>query len=97
MINITFAIANPWFKSWRDFKNIRHWHGRWPIAHKHWEVEILRDGYFVQLDFAYTTRRDHAGITLSMGILGHSINFTAYDHRHWDDITDTWSKNGQSD
>ena len=93
MINLTLAIANPWFKGWRDFKHIRHWTGKLLIDHKYWEVEVLRDGYFVQFDFTYTTRRDHAGVTMSMGILGYSINLTAYDNRHWDYETDTWSKN----
>ena len=94
MIILTFAVANPWFKTWRDFKNIRHWTGKLPINHKYWEVEILRDGYVVQFNFTFNTRRDHAGIGFAIGILGYSINITTYDNRHWDHMTDTWSTNG---
>ncbi len=93
MIILTFAIANPWFKTWCDFKNIRNWTGKLPIDHKYWEVEVMRDGYVVQFNFTFITRRDHAGITLCAGILGYSINFTAYDNRHWDDKTENWSTN----
>jgi hypothetical protein len=87
MIVLTFAISNPWFKSWRDFKHSYSRHGKMFIDHKYWEVEVMRDGYFVQFDFTYTTRRDHAGATLALGILGYSINFTLYDNRHWDNLT----------
>jgi hypothetical protein len=93
MIFLTFAIANPFFKSWRDFKNIRSWHGKLPIDHKYWEVEVMRDGYFVQFDFTFKTKCDHAGATLAIGILGYSINITAYDNRHWDNVTNTWCTN----
>jgi len=91
MIVITFSIQNPFFKSWRQFKNIRNWHGATPFQNKFWEVEILKSGEIVMFDFTVRTRCDHAGTTLGLGLFGYSINMTLYDNRHWDHVTDKWS------
>lgn len=93
MIAITFALQNPNFRSWRDFKNIRNWTGRLPIKNKYWEVEVLKSGSLVEFDFTVRTRCDHAGITLGLGLFNYSVNFTAYDNRHWDHETNNWSTN----
>ena len=90
MIVITFAIQNPFFKSWRQFKNIRNWHGATPFKNKFWEVELTKSGEIVMFDFTVRTRCDHAGTTLGLGLFGHSINATLYDNRHWDHINDRY-------
>jgi hypothetical protein len=93
MIVITFAIQNPYFQSWKSFKNIRNWHGSTPFKNKYWEFELLKNGCIVEFDFTVRTRCDHAGTTLGLGLFGYSINATLYDNRHWDHKTDTWSTN----
>jgi hypothetical protein len=92
MIVITFAIQNPYFQGWKDFKHIRNWHGSTPIKNKYWEFELLKNGCIVEIDFTVRTRCDHAGVTLGLGLVGYSINATLYDNRHWDHETDTWKK-----
>jgi hypothetical protein len=92
MIVATFAIQNPFFESWKSFKNIRNWHGSTPFRNKYWEVELLKNGCIVAFDFTVRTRCDHAGTTLGLGLFGYSINMTLYDNRHWDHNTGDWKK-----
>jgi hypothetical protein len=90
MIVITFAIQNPFFKSWKSFKNIRCWHGATPFKNKFWEVEILKSGEIVMFDLTVRTQCDHAGTTLGLGLFNYTINLTLYDNRHWDHGTDAY-------
>ena len=87
---LTFAIQNPYFESWKSFKNIRHWHGSTPFKNKYWEAEVLKSGDIVLFDFTVRTRCNHAGVTLSLGLFNYSITLTLYDNRHWDHNTDTY-------
>lgn len=87
MLVLTFSIQNPYFEGWRDFKNIRNWHGSLPWTNKYWEFEVMRTGALVEFDFTVRTRCDHAGVTLSLGLLNYSVNFIAYDNRHWESGT----------
>lgn len=44
-----------------------------------------------ELNFAWTRKKDHAGISLIFGIKWlFWINLSIYDHRHWDRNTDSW-------
>jgi hypothetical protein len=89
---LTFAIQNPFFQSWKSFKNIRNWHGSTPFKNKYWEAELLKSGDIVLFDFTVRTRCDHAGVGLSLGLFNYSINVTLYDNRHWDHNTDTYKE-----
>ena len=90
MINLTLAIQNPFFQSWKSFKNIRNWHGSTPFKNKYWEAELLKSGDIVLFDFTVRTRCDHAGATLSLGLFDYSITVSLYDNRHWDGINDRY-------
>ena len=92
MIMITFAIQNPFFESWKSFKNIRNWHGSTPFKNKYWEAELLKSGDIALFDFTVRTKCDHSGVTLSLGLFNYSITLTLYDNRHWDHGTDDWKK-----
>jgi hypothetical protein len=35
-------------------------------------------------DFHISTKEDHAGISLTVGVLGYGVHFHIYDHRHED-------------
>jgi hypothetical protein len=94
MIVLTFAVSNPYFKGWRDFKNIRNWAGKLPLKNKYWEFEVMRSGSIVEFDFTMRTRCDHAGVTLGLGLFNYSANFTVYDNRHWDHELDRYLING---
>jgi hypothetical protein len=92
MITLTFAIQLPNFQGWKDFKNIRNWHGSTPFKNKYWEFELLKSGDIVLFDFTVRTRCDHPGATLGLGLFGYSINVTLYDKRHWDYNINTYKE-----
>lgn len=84
MIVLKFNLQNPWFKDWRDFKNIYNSTGSLPVKNKYWEFEVIRSGSIVEFDFTVRTRCDHAGVQLNIGLFNYSVNLSIYDSRHWD-------------
>lgn len=81
MINLKFSLENPW---WNRFDNIKSWTGKTPFKHKFWEAQVMRSDDIVAFDLRITTRTDHAGVDLWVGLLGYSVNLQFYDSRHWD-------------
>ncbi len=87
MINLRFSLENPW---WDRFANI-WWHsGKTPFENKFWEVQVMKSDDIVAFDLRITTRTDHAGAELWLGLLGYAVNFHFYDHRHWNSDTGKW-------
>jgi hypothetical protein len=80
MINFKFGITNPW---WDRFKTIYNTAGDTPFKHKFWEVQVIESDDIIMFDLRITTRCDHAGTDLWLGLLGYSINLNFYDNRHW--------------
>lgn len=87
MIYFNFNIRNPW---WDRFANIKVWSGETPIKHKYWEVQITKCDNLLRVEFETTTRQDHAGVRLELGLLGYEIDFTIYDNRHWNSEEGRW-------
>ena len=83
MIYFNISLRHP--KWLGRFKSLRNWHGATPIPHKYWEVQIFKIDHLFRFEFGWTTRQDHAGISLELGLLGYEIDFTLYDSRHWDE------------
>jgi hypothetical protein len=88
LIYLNFTLYKPSW--WNRFENVKNWHGSMPIAHKYWEVEIIKHRNLIKFVFEWSIKQDHAGIKLELGLLGYEIIFTVYDHRHWDTNTNTW-------
>ena len=89
MIYFDVNIRNPY---WFDrFKNIRHWAGETPVKHKYWEIEIIKCPELFRFGFEITTRQDHAGARLDLGLLGYEIDFKLYDNRHWNWKEGRWN------
>ena len=80
MIDIKFSIVNP---SSDRFENIKCWFGNTPFKHKYWELQVMKDNDIIAIDFRVTTRQDHAGVDLWLGLVGYAVNFKFYDNRHW--------------
>lgn len=93
MIQFSLAVRNPvWRESHNDlFKN--YYSRDWPISqHKSLVFDITWHWYNL-LELRVDTMwwgRDHAGIYLEIGVLGFNISVNLYDHRHWDESTNTW-------
>lgn len=90
MIRFHFGIDNPWGTR---FKNLGCLSGG-IFKHKAWELEhYYHSGSFAEIEFSITTRQDHAGIRLVVGLLGYSIGATIYNTRHWNYETNKWEIN----
>jgi len=88
MIYFNFNIRNPY---WADrFKNIWWKVGETPFKNKFWEIQVIKNDNLFRLEFGFTTRQDHAGVNLELGLLGYEIHFTFYDNRHWNYEENRW-------
>jgi len=68
------------------FKNLGSINGKTSHKHKYWELEhYYCSTDLINFDLHYTTKQDHAGLSIELGLLGYSIHFQIYDGRHWDD------------
>ena len=88
MISLHLSLANPWAKE--NFKNL--WHTDGSITkNKHWELEFIRHAYsLIEVAATFTTRQDHAGLSISLALFGYTIALRIYDDRHWDDLNECW-------
>jgi hypothetical protein len=43
-----------------------------------------------RFEIEITTRQDHAGLNIELGLLGYHIGFTFYDNRHWNEEEGRW-------
>jgi len=93
MINLTFSITNPFWNS-DYFASVYEKHGK-ISEHKCWEIQGMRDDSILAVDFRITSREDHAGITLELGLVGHRIAFQIYDNRHWNYDEQRWYNYGE--
>lgn len=89
MFTLTFRISNPFSKRWDSIKT---WHGSTPFPNKFWEVQLMKTGDVIFIDFGITSRTDHAGFTIELGLLGFNTSFVVYDNRHWDKLGECWEK-----
>ena len=83
MINLKFAIEYPFTRISFNHIFCRSWNTI--LKHKHFEIEVLQDcDHLLHFNFDWTTRCDHAGIKLELGLFGYELTFHLYDSRHWD-------------
>lgn len=67
------------------FKNLGCTNGKLKREHKYWELEhYYCSTDLINFEVQYTTKQDHAGLSIELGLLGYSIHFQVYDNRHWD-------------
>jgi len=66
------------------FKNLGCTSGKLKSEHKYWELEhYYCSTDLINFELQYTTKQDHAGLSIELGLLGYSIHFQVYDNRHW--------------
>jgi len=88
MMHFNFRLANPWAKE--NFKNL-FCKGGLISKNTAWEVESIRHSWtLLEVSIAWSTRQDHAGPSIELGLLGYSISAKIYDTRHWDYVTGDW-------
>jgi len=88
MINLNFAIGYPFTST--SFNHIFNYVCGTPFKHKYFEFEVFQDcENLIHFKFDWTTKCDHAGVRLELGLFGYELVFQLYDNRHWD-----YKKNG---
>lgn len=87
MIHLIFNIRNPWSNR---FENIKSWHGSTPFKHKYWELQIYKSSDILDFNLNITVRQSHSGVRVCFGLIGYNIDFDVYDHRHWNNDTNSF-------
>lgn len=87
MIYFGFNLNNPWCKRW---SNVWNKVISTPHPSKYIELEVYKDNSIASFSFRLTTRQDHAGLDMEMGLFGYSFCFQYYDIRHWNSQEGRW-------
>lgn len=91
IVNLRFELANP-FDRWEYFNNLGCISGRL-TKNKAWELEhSYYSGMIVDADIRWTHKTDHAGLDITIGLLGYGISFRIYDTRHYDSYYKQWEQ-----
>ena len=88
MINLKFDLSNPFSDRWANVYNT----GGYLTENKSWEFQIMKTNTVVDASLCFTTRSDHAGLTLELGLLGFSCHLIIHDNRHWNYENNYWEK-----
>ena len=82
ILNARLELTNP-FDRWELFKPLGCIGGKL-FGNKAWELEhSYMSTMLVDFDLLWSVRTDHAGVRLTVGILGYGVGFRIYDTRHW--------------
>ena len=54
------------------------------------EANIYCTANIIKLSLVYSTRQDHAGLQIEVGLFGYDFELHFYDTRHWDYTTNQW-------
>ena len=83
ILHCRIELKNP-FDRWDYFRNLGcvsgllFNHTAWELEHSYYSPMLF------DTDVRWRHRTDHAGIDITLGILGYGISFRIYDTRHWD-------------
>lgn len=81
MINFSFGLSNPFSDRWATV----YYKDGLITKNTGAEIQVIRDNTIVNFAFRFTTRQDHAGMTLDFGLFGYYVTMRYYDTRHWND------------
>lgn len=87
MIEFNAVIRNPFS---HRFSTFFYRGGEFPMKNKCWEVQGMLTNDILNINFSLTTRTDHAGLRVQLGLLGVNFCLDVYDSRHWNDDADGW-------
>ena len=95
MFNFNLSLYIP---SDDSLDNIFLLFGRTWFKNKFWELQAVKTNCLLLASLSITTKYDHAGIRLSLGLLSYEIHFNIYDNRHWNHEKGCWeSENSEGD
>ena len=87
MINFIFELQNPFCRRWDTV----FYKDKLLGSHKSVELQVVKDSTIVSFGLQITTRRDHAGIDLTIGLFGYSAMLSCHDTRHWNSEKNRYS------
>ena len=87
MIHFNLQLSNPFS---HRHETVNFWTGVL-TQNKAWELQTFKTNDIVNFSFSLTTRGDHAGSSVELGVLGRNFIFQIYDGRHWDYEKNQWS------
>lgn len=88
MIHLSLILRNPFQK--RYWNSLRCW-SKQLTKNKAIEVQVMKESdLLIEVTFSIRTRIDHGGLTLSLGLIGYSVDFKFYDIRHWNYNDNCW-------
>jgi hypothetical protein len=95
MINLSVYLHLPIFEDYT--KNLFNKSGLL-TPNKAWEVDVtVYPSDLLHLEVRYTKEEDHAGLTLTFGLFGVSLDFMIYDTRHWNYEKNSWEEYNDPD
>lgn len=87
MFKFAFQISNPFSDR---FGVIYSAEGKTQHPTKFWEIGLYKTNKILGVNFSYTIREDHAGVSLELDLLGYGSELRLYDCRHWDYENKCW-------
>lgn len=79
MIDVNFRLSNPFCKRW-----VTVFYKEKILANnKSAEIQVVKDATVIIFGFRFSTRCDHAGVNLDIGLFGYSVMVSYNDTRHW--------------
>lgn len=77
-----------------SFRKFISKHGKTPLEHKFWEIELMYSHWthVFRFEFIPTRKTDHAGLWFQIGLFGFEFSFSFHDNRHWDDVNNKWEE-----
>ena len=89
MIYLNFTLNNPFNNKFVDLGS-----SYIPVSkYKAFEFQhMFHSGTIAEFEFRATTRQDHAGVALTIGLFGYSVCVEFCDSRHWNYKTNSWEK-----
>jgi hypothetical protein len=88
MFYTSFKLRNPWSERWGDIFNC----SALVSTHKAFEFQLMKTTDVIMFEFHATTKQDHAGVYLEIGVAGFSATFHLYDTRHWNHKNSKWEE-----
>ena len=81
MIHFNFGLSNPFSHRWDTV----YYKDKLFANKKGGEIQIVKDNTIISFAFRFTTRTDHAGLSLDIGLFGYTVMVQYYDTRHWNE------------
>lgn len=95
MFKLSLSILNPFSKDL--FNNIYNRAGR-ITKNKSWEFEIYKQDYtLLEVDIdTCVIGKDHAGVSILLGLFSYVFCAKIYDNRHWDYTNRKWIEHDEN-